>query len=112
MVSAGEVSPVELDRARTERARAAADRYGNDAALLKGLKHFRFARHEVIVFHLFDPAELTFNFDQAAMFQDLESGSDRFIDPAAARPDYLRRLEALHADGWYRAITDHMFALS
>src|SRR5215470_4980051 len=37
--------------------------------------------HEVIVFQVLDPAELTFNFDSAAMFEDIESGRTLFIDP-------------------------------
>ena len=43
--------------------------------------------HEVIVFHLLDPAELAFEFDQAVMFRDLESGRDLFLDPARAARD-------------------------
>jgi uncharacterized protein (DUF58 family) len=50
--------------------------------------------HEVLVFQILDPAELTFNFDAASMFQDVESGRTFFIDPAAARKEYLRKLEA------------------
>ncbi len=50
--------------------------------------------HDVIVFHLLDPAEATFDFKSASMFHDLESGRAIFIDPAAARKEYLRRLEA------------------
>lgn len=50
--------------------------------------------HEIIVFQVLDPAELNFSFESAAMFQDLESGRTLFIDPAAARKEYLRNLEA------------------
>lgn len=50
--------------------------------------------HEVVVFQVMDPAELAFPFDAAAMFQDVESGKTLFIDPAAARKEYLRRLTA------------------
>ncbi len=49
--------------------------------------------HELIVFQVLDPAELTFDVGDAAMFQDLESGRVLFIDPSAARKEYLRRLE-------------------
>jgi uncharacterized protein (DUF58 family) len=52
------------------------------------------AGHEVILFQLLDPAELTFNFDDAARFLDLESGRDLFLEPELARKDYVRRLEA------------------
>jgi uncharacterized protein (DUF58 family) len=53
--------------------------------------------HEIVVFQVLDPAELTFNFDSAAMFEDVESGRTLYIDPSAARKDYLRKLEA-HCD--------------
>src|SRR5256714_1493383 len=50
--------------------------------------------HEVIVFQILDPAELSFGFESAAMFQDLESGRTLFIDPVVARKEYLRNLES------------------
>ncbi len=50
--------------------------------------------HEVMVFHLFDPKEMDFRFDDATLFEDLESGRDLYIDPAAARRDYLQKLQA------------------
>jgi len=52
------------------------------------------SRHEVIVFQVLDPAERTFDFDQAARFLDLETGRDLFLDPSLARAEYVRRLEA------------------
>ena len=53
--------------------------------------------HEVLVIQVLDPAELTFEFNQPAMFQDVESGRVLFIDPGAARKEYLRKLEAHQA---------------
>lgn len=57
--------------------------------------------HEIVVFQVLDPAELTFNFDSPAMFEDIESGRTLFIDPNTARKEYLQKLEAhynaLHA---------------
>ena len=50
--------------------------------------------HEVLLLHVLDPAELTFQFDKAVMFRDVESGRDLFIDPATARKEYLRQLKA------------------
>ena len=50
--------------------------------------------HEVLLFHLLDPAELEFSFESAGMFHDMESGRDIYIDPAQARKEYLRRLQA------------------
>ncbi len=50
--------------------------------------------HEVTVFQVLDPAELTLNFEQAAVFEDIESEQTVYIDPAAARAEYLPRIEA------------------
>jgi uncharacterized protein (DUF58 family) len=50
--------------------------------------------HEVIVFQVLDPAELTFEFSDAARFLDLETGRDLFLEPGLARPEYLRRFQA------------------
>jgi uncharacterized protein (DUF58 family) len=53
--------------------------------------------HEVLVLQVLDPAELNFVFKNPAMFQDVESGRLLFIDPGAARQEYLRKLEAHRA---------------
>ncbi len=50
--------------------------------------------HEVLVFQVLDPAELSFSFGEAALFVDVESGRELYVDPSAARAEYLRRFEA------------------
>ncbi|HYG36581.1 MAG TPA: DUF58 domain-containing protein [Clostridia bacterium] len=50
--------------------------------------------HEVVAFQVLDPAELSFDFSEASMFQDMETGRSVFIDPEATRKDYLRKLES------------------
>lgn len=50
------------------------------------------AGHEVIVFQVLDPAELDFNFENAAMFEDLETGRTLYVDPVAAKKEYLSKL--------------------
>jgi len=49
--------------------------------------------HEVLLFQLLDPAELKFEFKSPAIFEDLESSRTFFIDPNAARKEYLLKLE-------------------
>jgi uncharacterized protein (DUF58 family) len=51
------------------------------------------AGHELVLFHVLDPNELTFAFDRAMLFHDLESRRDVYLDPAAARDEYQRALE-------------------
>lgn len=50
--------------------------------------------HEVIVFHVLDPAELNFDFSSPVLFNDLETGRDLYIDPGLARQDYLKKFQA------------------
>lgn len=62
-------------------------------ALVDGLKHFRFNGHELILFHLMDPAELSFDFQDLAEFEDLETGEKMLIVPEAMREAYMENLE-------------------
>ena len=54
--------------------------------------------HEVTVFQVLDPAELNLGLDQAALYEDVESGSTLYLDPAAARGTYVKKFDA-HCDG-------------
>ena len=74
-------------------------------ALRAKLGYLRSRGHEVIVMRILDPAELAFGFEVPAMFQDLESGRELYIDPNAARAGYLERFGA-HAAQVERACTD------
>jgi uncharacterized protein (DUF58 family) len=49
---------------------------------------------EVVVFQVLDPAERTFPFTNASMFEDVESGQTLFVDPTMVRKGYLAKLEA------------------
>lgn len=65
------------------------DLFDNVAQMLAGLKHFRHRRHEVIVFHVLDPAELQFPFQQTTLFKGLEALPDVLADPRTLRKAYL-----------------------
>jgi uncharacterized protein (DUF58 family) len=49
---------------------------------------------EAAVFQVLDPAELKFAFEQASLFQDVESDREIYLDPAAAREGYVAKIEA------------------
>ncbi|HKQ40129.1 MAG TPA: DUF58 domain-containing protein [Verrucomicrobiae bacterium] len=53
--------------------------------------------HELVLFQVLDPAELKFSFNDASIFEDVESRRGLYIDPGAARREYLRRFEAHNA---------------
>lgn len=65
------------------------DLFDEPSRVIKGLKYFRHRGCDVIVFHLLDPAELTFPFDRPARFRDLEDESELLMNPARARETYL-----------------------
>jgi uncharacterized protein (DUF58 family) len=50
--------------------------------------------HEVFLFQVLDPAELTFDFDRAALYRDMESERDLYVDPPLARQEYQGKLQA------------------
>lgn len=65
--------------------------------LEQNLSSLRACGHEVMLFHILDPAEREFTFEKAMMFHDVESGRDLYLDPATARKDYLKRFTAHNA---------------
>lgn len=66
------------------------DLFDDVAATLAGLKHLRHRRHEVIVFHILDPAEIDFPFDRVTLFKGLEQLPEVLADPRALRKAYLQ----------------------
>jgi uncharacterized protein (DUF58 family) len=64
---------------------------------LKALRLLRSHRHDVVVFHVQDPAELEFHFQGPTLFRDLETGEEMEIDPAAVREFYRERVQELGA---------------
>lgn len=61
------------------------------------LSYFRARGHEVVLFQILDPAELTLDFDEPTLFYDVESGREIYVDPSLARERYIARLNA-HLD--------------
>jgi uncharacterized protein (DUF58 family) len=60
------------------------------------LGYLRSRGHEVVVLRILDPAEIDFPFQDAALFHDVESGRDLYVDPQIARERYRQRF-AEHA---------------
>jgi uncharacterized protein (DUF58 family) len=70
--------------------------------LRQNLGYLRSQGHEVVLLRVLDPTEIDFRFDKPAMFVDLESGRDLYVDPSAVRQEYLRKF-AEHAEGVQRS---------
>ncbi len=64
------------------------DLYDDPQAVLEAVAPLRFRGHDMIVFHVLDPAEIEFTYDQASAFEDLESGEQIPVVPEALGEQY------------------------
>jgi len=76
------------------------DLYEEPDRVVSALGPLRDAGHDVVVMHILDPAERNFPFDDAATFEDVESGMRVPVVPARMRGDYQR------------LVSDHLAALT
>jgi len=60
--------------------------------VLSSLRHFRHNKHEVLLFHVLDPLELSFNFEGDIQFEDLESGENIRTFPWYIQNDYKNEI--------------------
>ena len=70
------------------------DLFDDPDEVLVSLQHFRHKKHEVIVFHLLDPYELTFPFERITLFRGLEDDRKVLTEPAVLRRKYLEEFNA------------------
>ena len=68
------------------------DHFDDPARIIAGLKHFRHRRHEVIVFHVLDPAEIEFPFRDTTLFRGLEGMPEVLTEPHALKRAYQAEL--------------------
>lgn len=63
--------------------------------LLRALRHFRFKRHEVILFHILAPEEIEFPFKKWTQFRNLEVSDHKLlVDPQRLRKEYLQNFNS------------------
>jgi uncharacterized protein (DUF58 family) len=70
------------------------DLFDEPSDLLQGLQHLRHKRHEVIVLHVLDRAELEFPFREATLFRGLEQSPELLTDPRSLRDGYLEQVRS------------------
>lgn len=70
------------------------DLFDDVSRVITGLKHLRHRRHEVIVFHILDPAEVDFPFRDTTLFKGLEGLPDVLTEPHALRRAYQAEIGA------------------
>jgi uncharacterized protein (DUF58 family) len=70
------------------------DLLDDEEKIIRGLQHLRFAGHEVIVFQVLDPYEVTFPFNGSVEFVGLEKQGRVLTRPAEIRKSYLEEFGA------------------
>ena len=75
------------------------DLFDDPDAVLSGLKHFRHRQHEVIVFHVLDDLERSFDYHDEARFVDLETRQEIRSQPWFIKKEYRQRV-----DEWMRSL--------
>ena len=60
--------------------------------ILAALQHLRYQKHEVVLFHTLDGAEIDFPFRHTTLFRGLEGMPEILTDPAGIRDQYLKAL--------------------
>jgi len=58
--------------------------------ILAGLQHLRYQKHEVVLFHTLDAAEVDFPFRNTTLFRGLEGLPEILTDPPSIRDSYLK----------------------
>jgi len=72
----------------------ASDLFDDVETMMAGLKHFRHRRHEVVLLHVLDPAEVDFPFQDTTLFRGLEAMPDVLVEPRALRKAYRKEIDA------------------
>ncbi len=70
------------------------DLYEDPQAVLDAVSPLRFRGNDLIVFHVLDPAEIDFPYDEASAFEDIESGEQIPIVPEALAGKYRELVRA------------------
>jgi len=82
------------------------DLYEEPEAVMDAVKPLRYEGNDVILFHVLDPAEIDFPYDEASSFEDLETGRRIPIIPEKLREQY-RALVREHIEAIGRLCTQN-----
>lgn len=69
------------------------DLFDDPDEVLLSLRHFRHRKHEVILFHILDPKEESFDFQLPLRLVDMETRKEASLDPRLVRAEYRKALE-------------------
>ncbi len=74
------------------------DLFDEKEKIISALKQLRHKKNEVIIFHLLDPAELSLDFSDEAIFVDLENGEELSTSPYQIRGEYKKQISSFIND--------------
>jgi uncharacterized protein (DUF58 family) len=69
------------------------DFYDEPDEILEAIKPLRFLGNELIVFHVLDPREIDFAYDEASTFEDLETTEQMPVVPQSFRDQYRSMMQ-------------------
>lgn len=64
------------------------DLFDDQDKVINSLKHFRYKRNEVILFHILDPLEMSFVIDSPAIMKDMETQKELLSQPLSIISSY------------------------
>src|SRR6185295_18501216 len=70
------------------------DFYENPDDVIEALRPYRFAGNDLVVFHVLDPAEIDFPYNDASRFEDLETGEEIPVIPSSFADEYRKMMQA------------------
>ena len=69
------------------------DLWVDPAELVRSLQHLRYRKHQAMVVHLLDRAEMDLPYDKQVTLQDLETGEKLQINPGDLREPYQQQVQ-------------------
>jgi len=82
------------------------DFYEEPETILEAIKPLKFIGNDLIVFHVLDPAEIDFSYEDASSFEDLESGEQIPVVPESLAGEYRSMIRA-HIESLTTKFAEH-----
>ncbi len=82
------------------------DFYEDPATIVEAVNMLKYRGNDVIVFHILDPEELNLTIDEAASFEDLETGERIPVVPDEFRAEYKGLVQS-HIDRLRKSFVEH-----
>jgi uncharacterized protein (DUF58 family) len=82
------------------------DFYEEPDTILEAIKPLKFLGNDLIVFHVLDPAEIDFGYEDASSFEDLETGEQIPVVPESLRDEYRAMIRA-HIEALTTKFSEH-----